>query len=545
MVAIVIKLLAIQRILKLTVMQREQQTPPNSSPKSTAPTIVGMTKLILLALSCIATSTYLYVALSRISFPFAVEWVEASTFIQVVQILKGKPIYTYPSFDFIPTIYTPFYYYIVALFAKFTQQIMFSMRFVSLLASITIFVMIYKICRQRGMSHESSFVAVGLFAASYGVVGYWFDIGRVDTLFLAFLLVGYVLAITQAKPDSLYGMLAGLTLFLSFATKQPALGVTPFIVGYLVVQKRWLKALWLSCSFLVAWTGFVFFMNITSDGWFWIYTFSIPSAHPILWETLFNFWTLYILPKFSLLLIIPIFSILILFLQRDMDGISNLLLFLLFFFLPMTLVSMVTISKQWGYLNGLLPIVAALAINGAESYDNIISTTLRPTRYRIVNHLLSIIPTMALMLQFLNLSYNMQNQIPSKTSWEAGYRTLATLQTLEGRIFIPTSPYLLYMINEQTHFHASSLGDIELAMKRSPTLKDMMEGYVANIRSYISSRNIKVAILPEAKWFDYAFNAERGYHCESLSSEYRALTTLTGAVSYQDRICYYTEDSAK
>ena len=81
-----------------------------------------MTKLILLALSCIATSTYLYVALSRISFPFAVEWVEASTFIQVVQILKGKPIYTYPSFDFIPTIYTPFYYYIVALFAKFTQQ---------------------------------------------------------------------------------------------------------------------------------------------------------------------------------------------------------------------------------------------------------------------------------------------------------------------------------------------------------------------------------------------------------------------------------------
>jgi hypothetical protein len=92
----------------LTVMQREQQTPPNSSPKSTAPTIVGMTKLILLALSCIATSTYLYVALSRISFPFAVEWVEASTFIQVVQILKGKPIYTYPSFDFIPTIYYSF-----------------------------------------------------------------------------------------------------------------------------------------------------------------------------------------------------------------------------------------------------------------------------------------------------------------------------------------------------------------------------------------------------------------------------------------------------
>ncbi len=101
------------------------------------------------------------------------------------------------------------------------------------------------------------------------------------------------------------------------------------------------------------------------------------------------------------------------------------------------------------------------------------------------------------------------------------------------------------MINEQTHFHASSLGDIELAMKRSPTLKDVMEGYVANIRSYISSRNIKVAVLPEAKWFDYAFNAERGYHCESFSSEYRALTTLTGAVSYLDRVCYYTGDSAQ
>ncbi|WP_028459777.1 glycosyltransferase family 39 protein [Chloroflexus sp. Y-396-1] len=298
-------------------MQTEQLTQPNPSTTTTDQTILCIAKILLLALSCIAIGTYLYVALSRISFPFAVEWVESNTFIQVVQILNGRPIYTYPSFDFIPTIYTPLYYYIVALFAKFTQQIMFSMRFVSLLASITIFVMIYKICRQRGMSRESSFVAIGLFAASYGVVGYWFDIGRVDTLFLAFLLVSYALTITQAKPDSLYGMLAGLTLFLSFATKQPALGVTPFIVGYLVVQKRWLKALWLSCSFLVAWTGFVFFMNITSDGWFWTYTFSIPATHPILWETLFNFWTLYILPKFSLLLIIPIFSILILFLQRS------------------------------------------------------------------------------------------------------------------------------------------------------------------------------------------------------------------------------------
>ncbi len=527
-------------------MQTEQLTLPNPSTTTTGQTVLGIAKIILLALSCIAIGTYLYVALSRISFPFTIEWMESSTFIQVVQILQDKPIYSYPSFDFIPTIYTPLYYYIVAIFAKITQQIMFSMRFVSLLASIIIFVMIYKICRQRGISSESSFVAVGLFAASYGVVGYWFDIGRVDTLFLAFLLVSYFLTITQAKPDSVYGMLAGLTLFLSFATKQPALVVTPFIVGYLVVEKRWLKALWLSCSFLLAWAGFVAFMNTTSDGWFWIYIFSIPAAHPILWETFFNFWMLYILPKFTWLLVITAFSILILFLQRSKNTIYNLLHFLLFFFLPMTIMSMVTISKQWGYLNGLLPIVAALVIIGAESYDKIISTTSIKNRLRILNNfVLSIISTMAIIIQFFNLSYNFQNQIPSKTLWEAGYRTLATLQTLAGPMFIPTSPYLLYMINEQTHFHASSLGDIELAMKRSPTLKALMEGYVANIRSYISSRDIKTAVLPEAKWFDYAFNAERGYHCESLSSEYRALTTLTGAVGYLDRVCYYTDDSTK
>lgn len=369
------------------VMQTEQLTLPNPSTTTTGQTVLGIAKIILLALSCIAIGTYLYVALSRISFPFAIEWVESSTFIQVVQILQDKSIYSYPSFDFIPTIYTPLYYYIVAVFAKITQQIMFSMRLVSLLASIVTFIMIYKICRQRGMRRELSFVAVGLFAASYGVVGYWFDIGRVDTLFLAFVLVSYVLTITQAKPDSVYGILAGLTLFLSFATKQPALVVTPFIVGYLIVQKRWLKAFWLSCSFLFAWAGFVAFMNTTSDGWFWIYTFSIPSAHPILWETFFNFWRLYILPKFTWLLVITAFSILILFLQRSKDAIYNLFLFLLFFFLPMTIMSMVTISKQWGYLNGLLPIVAALAIIGAESYDKIISTKSIQTRHRILNDL--------------------------------------------------------------------------------------------------------------------------------------------------------------
>lgn len=87
--------------------------------------------IILIGCTIVVVTLFLFVALSRIRYPFAIEWVEGNTFLHVLRVLQGKPIYVAPSYDFIPMIYTPLYYYVSAPVAIATGNIMIAMRVVS------------------------------------------------------------------------------------------------------------------------------------------------------------------------------------------------------------------------------------------------------------------------------------------------------------------------------------------------------------------------------------------------------------------------------
>lgn len=148
---------------------------------------------LIIILSSISIVLYFFTSLSRINYPFAFEWVEGNTYLHVLRILEGKSIYGPPDFEFIPMIYTPFYYYSSAILKKVIDiNIMSSMRLLSFISSV-IFVCIFILSRQQKLSLVSSFGAVGLFVATYSISGYWFDLGRVDMLYLALLSVVYVL----------------------------------------------------------------------------------------------------------------------------------------------------------------------------------------------------------------------------------------------------------------------------------------------------------------------------------------------------------------
>ena len=61
-----------------------------------------------------AIGVYLFIAASRMAYPFTLEWVEANSFNHVVRVMQGQPLYVAPSYDFIPLIYTPLYFYVTA-----------------------------------------------------------------------------------------------------------------------------------------------------------------------------------------------------------------------------------------------------------------------------------------------------------------------------------------------------------------------------------------------------------------------------------------------
>jgi 4-amino-4-deoxy-L-arabinose transferase-like glycosyltransferase len=502
---------------------------------------ITLVESTLVVLSIIAFCTYFYVAFSRIAYPFSLEWIESNTFLHVLRVLQNEPIYGPPSYDFIPMIYTPFYYYVVAAFAKLTGQIMLSMRLVSILASLLVFVMIYALCRVRQIPPLVSIGAVGLFAASYAATGYWFDIGKMDILFLALLLTGYLLTVVQTKRDNTTGVLAGFVVFLSFSTKQQALLVIPFLLFHLILERRWTKTLWLGISFMVSTIVFVVTMNIITKGWFYFYVYEVPSTFSISWEMVKRyFWTLHIFPKYAWLI-----AAIVLLTRRNRVDIFNHLAFLFTFFLPLSVMSVVSMAHQWGWINNLLPMVAALSVIGAEAYQ-LVATTVNPNHNKAWIHMgLYSLVSVLMIFQFIMLRYDFRTQIPTSIAFESGYKILDILRNSKSPVFIPTSPYLLYMIDQPTHFQASSMGDLYLANQLNPDIMEISKKYQDRISEYILSKSIQTVVLPNAKWYDEVFSMENGYKCESLVTDHPPLITVTGAIRYLDRICYFDGEFSK
>lgn len=78
--------------------------------QSTNKKVIIIIDLTLVFFSIWYIGLYLYTAISRLSYPFALEWVEGNTYLHVLRVLQGKPIFGPPNFEFIPMIYPPLYY---------------------------------------------------------------------------------------------------------------------------------------------------------------------------------------------------------------------------------------------------------------------------------------------------------------------------------------------------------------------------------------------------------------------------------------------------
>lgn len=58
--------------------------------------------LILFSIWYIGLYLYMYIANSRLSYPFALEGLEGNTYLRVLRVLHGKPIFGPSNFEFIP-----------------------------------------------------------------------------------------------------------------------------------------------------------------------------------------------------------------------------------------------------------------------------------------------------------------------------------------------------------------------------------------------------------------------------------------------------------
>jgi len=133
----------------------------------------------------VAIGSYLFIALSRLNYPFAVEWLEGNSLVEVHRILAGQPLYPAPTAGYVPDGYPPLYFAGSAVAARVLGVSYLPLRLVSLVSSLACLAVLGRLVQRETGSIAAGTGAAGVFAATYFATGTWFDTARVDSLFLA------------------------------------------------------------------------------------------------------------------------------------------------------------------------------------------------------------------------------------------------------------------------------------------------------------------------------------------------------------------------
>jgi hypothetical protein len=240
-----------------------------------SPRTVRLAGCLVTALSILFVCLFLWAACKRLGYPFDVEWIESGILVSILRILHGQGMYVAPTLHYVPFLYTPLYMYIAAAATKLVGVAhgYMGMRLVSTLATLATAAVIYALVRIETPRRVAAIAGAGLFLASYAVVGGFYDVGRVDSLFVLLLMLALLL---QRRG---YPVLAAMVWVLVFQTKQTVLPLA--IVVLLAEWQRPRRMLAALATFAALTTLSVVAINHATGGWYGFYVFGVARGLPL------------------------------------------------------------------------------------------------------------------------------------------------------------------------------------------------------------------------------------------------------------------------
>ena len=389
---------------------------------------------------------FIYVSVSRINYPFELEWMEGGSVEHLERIMDGKSIYTPPSIEFIPYIYTPLYYYAALPIAKAVGTGLLPLRLVSFISTILLLVIIFLFVKRETSSGFYGLLAAGLFAASFRVGGAWFDLARVDMLYI--LLFTIALYLLRFKKSATYYFLAALIAGLSFLTKQTAALIFIPIGLYLLWKER--KISWFfNITFALIVILSTAYFTTTTDGWYWFWNFTLPAEHHWNKKFLILFWTYDLIKPFS----IAILGGIVFLVSTHKNNFNNYMYYLAVS-IGILLTSWLSRLHYGGYSNVLIPAYLIFAILGTAGFK-ILFTDLKEQKTVLIPIL-----TLAVLFQFTTLIYSPRNQIPTKEDLAAGKLLVNKIKKYHGDVYIPGNIYFARLAGKKVYTHGLLIWDL-------------------------------------------------------------------------------------
>jgi len=388
-----------------------------------------LVRVSVVVAALVPVALYVVIALRQLGYPYELEWMEGGSVEIVGRVLRAQAIYVAPSLHYVPYTYPPLYFWLSALVAHVTGLSFLPLRLVSFTSSLGCFAVLFWLVRRETGDAVAGLVAAGLFAATYQVGGAWLDIGRVDSLWLLFLLLAVALA-RQAETWK-GGVLVGLVLSAALLTKQSTLLAAAPLVAYLVVVRRRVGVVALGAWAVVV-VGSTLVLDALSHGWYDYYVFT-ELLHQ---GTEASIWWRFVpgdlIGRVGWMLGLGVLGLIV---YRRRSGTTTPWGFWLAVTAGFVGVSWVSRAHVGGGQDVLIPAFAALSALGGLGYEAV--------RRRVATHAtgIEILLLAVLIVQLAWIGGHPAHLVPTPADQRAGQRFVAMVESTPGQVIVLDHPW--------------------------------------------------------------------------------------------------------
>ncbi len=401
-------------------------------------------------MAMVAMSIYLTLGVIHLRYPYELEWMEGGLLDEILRVASGQKIYVRPTLDFVPYLYAPLYFYVSAAFTKLFGAGFFAPRLVSYLSSIGAIALIARfVHRETAGDRFAAILAGGLFAATYCQSAAFFDIARVDSLFLFLVLAS--LYLVRFHPSPRMRALAALLFTLAFLTKQSAsLVFVPLALHVALVDRR--RAWIFVGGGLALMIGSVLLLDWMHEGWFWYFVFWLPQKHPLVGRMVHDFWVLDLLGPLGIACLFGLFYLLV------GEGEAEVRRFHALAAMGLLTVSWTGRLHAGGWPNVIMPGFAAVAILFGLGVHGALALARRAPEAK--QRGAEALVLLAAAAQLAALAYDPRRFVPTAADRLAGDALVATIRATEGEVFVPAHGYLSTLAGKRAHAHEMAMEDI-------------------------------------------------------------------------------------
>jgi hypothetical protein len=430
-----------------------------------------------------AICAYLFITLSRLGYPFPVEWLESNSLVEVHRILAGQPLYPAPAAGYVPDGYPPLYFAVSAAAARVLGVSYLPLRLVSLVSSLACFALLARLVQRETGSIAAGTAAAGVFAATYFATDTWFDVARVDSLFLALSIAGlYVARWMRGAPGA---VAAGLLLAAAALTKQTGLAEGGAVIAALLAGPRRGLACIAALVQVTVLGVSTLVLGLTSGGWYIYYVFELMSEHPLTGGSFGSFWTL-LLPAAGLAACAALIG------ARRVSPV------LLAGCAALAVEGYAALAHSGGGIDDVLPAYLAVALLAGLALGGAATLFVTAT-----SGLLVLAQTVLLLSGF-----HPSQAIPASADRAVGERLIAGLRAFGGTVAIPADPGLSLMAGMAPAAHQDAVYDVLRASDQAAIAR-----FRASTAAAVAARRFSAIITDGAR-------PPRGYP-PSLSRYYR------------------------